>query len=656
MLDNIKSNFICKRVLEYIEKKTVLNIFKYNKYYQSKFDFNKNDYLFKCYDIISKDKDLENNCFIKEEPDNIFSEDLFNSLRNNLPPLNISNDILKENIIKYFAINENYILSISHIYFNEILMEKIALGQKNLKIKFNGVDCLSDRNITSLYLINSTKEKIQKYIHKRCEFNNNNIKKLENLLNSDIVIKEFYFGFKNDFLPFCVDHDGDLLSDENNLFSNFKLKRAKLINTLLEKNCKNITKMKYLIIDKKSLDNWEGSKEQILPKVELDKFENLESLDLDILYNGDLDEELIFNFTNKLNKLKYLKINGHIIDESQNLRLYVYLQKKTLDILETLKIKNAKWFIQENESFNFKNIKNLHINNFLIPEENNKQKKYFCRELLKGNVNWEKLEKLKISQDFGNKIEYKEEYINKEIINFLNITNIMISYDENIPYIFKHIFENQNLNIKTNEYNKNIEELKIKLYDMGDFERSYESQKIIYEKKGKNVNITVDGRLYGEPIYKIGGLEEPLLKYINLDNIKIEPCLDSFTINHHTLNELKEIKNFIDEQLTKIKNYEIMFVDFKKKYKAGHNINFEKEINDLKKKKKDLVNQIKIIWKDYNNESYFLKAIYKIQKYGEIYAINNLIEKLKYLQEYIMEKKNENKNEKNDKKEDDNIK
>lgn len=656
MLDNIKSNFICKRVLEYIEKKTVLNIFKYNKYYQSKFDFNKNDYLFKCYDIISKDKDLENNCFIKEEPDNIFSEDLFNSLRNNLPPLNISNDILKENIIKYFAINENYILSISHIYFNEILMEKIALGQKNLKIKFNGVDCLSDRNITSLYLINSTKEKIQKYIHKRCEFNNNNIKKLENLLNSDIVIKEFYFGFKNDFLPFCVDHEGDLISDENNLFSNFKLKRAKLINTLLEKNCKNITKMKYLIIDKKSLDNWEGSKEQILPKVELDKFENLESLDLDILYNGDLDEELIFNFTNKLNKLKYLKINGHIIDESQNLRLYVYLQKKTLDILETLKIKNAKWFIQENESFNFKNIKNLHINNFLIPEENNKQKKYFCRELLKGNVNWEKLEKLKISQDFGNKIEYKEEYINKEIINFLNITNIMISYDENIPYIFKHIFENQNLNIKTNEYNKNIEELKIKLYDMGDFERSYESQKIIYEKKGKNVNITVDGRLYGEPIYKIGGLEEPLLKYINLDNIKIEPCLDSFTINHHTLNELKEIKNFIDEQLTKIKNYEIMFVDFKKKYKAGHNINFEKEINDLKKKKKDLVNQIKIIWKDYNNESYFLKAIYKIQKYGEIYAINNLIEKLKYLQEYIMEKKNENKNEKNDKKEDDNIK
>ena len=442
--------------------------------------------------------------------------------------------------------------------------------------------------------------------------------------------------------------------DKDKIFFNFKLKRGKLINTLLEKNCKNITKMKYLIIDKKSIDNWEGPIEQILPLVELDKFENLQSLDLDILYNGNLDEELIFNFTNKLNKLKYLKINGHIIDESQNLRLNVYLQKKTLDKLETLKIKNAKWFIQENETFNLKNIKNLHIYNFLIPEDNNKQKKYFCRELLKGNVNWEKLEKLKISQDFGNKIEYKVEYINKEIINFLNITNIMISYEENIPYIFKYIFENQNINIRTNEYNKNIEELKIKLCDM-DESGSYESKKIIYEKKGKNVNITVDGRLYGEPIYHIGGLEKPLLKYINLDNIKIEPCLDSFTINHHTLNELKEIQKFIAEQLIKIKNYKIMFFDFKKKYMTSHNINFEKEINDLKKKEKDLVNQIKIKWKDYNNESYFLKAIFKIQKYGEIYEIYNLIESLEYLQENIM-KKNENINEKEKKKEDNNIK
>ena len=41
MLEKIKSKFISKKVLEYIEKDTVLNIFKYNKFYQSKFDFKK---------------------------------------------------------------------------------------------------------------------------------------------------------------------------------------------------------------------------------------------------------------------------------------------------------------------------------------------------------------------------------------------------------------------------------------------------------------------------------------------------------------------------------------------------------------------------------------------------------------------------------------
>ena len=52
MIENINSLYIIEIILNYISKRNVLNIFKYNKFYKSKFWFTKNDYLFEfCYKI-----------------------------------------------------------------------------------------------------------------------------------------------------------------------------------------------------------------------------------------------------------------------------------------------------------------------------------------------------------------------------------------------------------------------------------------------------------------------------------------------------------------------------------------------------------------------------------------------------------------------------
>ena len=118
--------------------------------------------------------------------------------------------------------------------------------------------------------------------------------------------------------------------------------------------------------------------------------------------------------------------------------------------------------------------------------------------------------------------------------------------------------------IKTNKNNKNIEEFKIKIYDNNKCGTCH-IDTIIYEKRGKNVNITMGRRLYGIPVINYFGLQESPLKYINLDNIIIDPFLDSFTIDHHTINELKEIKNFISEQHKKIKNFKTYYDDIKNK-------------------------------------------------------------------------------------------
>jgi hypothetical protein len=128
------------------------------------------------------------------------------------------------------------------------------------------------------------------------------------------------------------------------------MKRAELINKILEKNCKNIQKLEYIVLDKKNIN-----KSIIYPLVDLDKFVNLKYLNLFILYNSQQSEH-IFKYTYNLEKLKHLKITGHI--NTYNILSYyplsLYIKKEILDELETIKIKKVRWFVLNNEYFHKK--------------------------------------------------------------------------------------------------------------------------------------------------------------------------------------------------------------------------------------------------------------------------------------------------------------
>ena len=55
MLEKIKSDYIKTTILEYIESKKILQIFKYNQFYQKKFNIKKSDNLCEYYKNDSKD-------------------------------------------------------------------------------------------------------------------------------------------------------------------------------------------------------------------------------------------------------------------------------------------------------------------------------------------------------------------------------------------------------------------------------------------------------------------------------------------------------------------------------------------------------------------------------------------------------------------------
>ena len=380
-------------------------------------------------------------------------------------------------------VREDYCLSINHIFFNQIINKKIEL-EKNIKIKFDLMEFLSSTDIINLITKIESEEKIKEYIDEKNKINNNIIKKLEFLLNNDIFITEIYFNLKK--YDYCrINYKQDLIeykdnetNDEKNILINFKLKRAELINKILEKNCKSIIKMDYLVFYKMPYND----DKYILPLIELDKFENLDYLGLKILYDYKSEEGLIYNFPNKL---KSLKINGIF-------GLNVIIKKEILDELDVLKIKDAYWIIEEDETFHFKNIKELHIKDCDFPFECIEHKKYFFKELLKGNISWEKLSKLKITSiltDLESYIEdNKEDYLNKEIIEFFSIATLRgglgsSNYDFYEDF-FNFIFKNQNIYIKTNKNCKNIEEFIIKIYDDNPFVcPTCQRENIVYEKK-----------------------------------------------------------------------------------------------------------------------------------------------------------------------------
>jgi len=352
-------------------------------------------------------------------------------------------------------VREDYCLSINHIFFNQIINKKIELGKKAIKIKFDVMkDCLSKVDIINLVTKGEKNEKIKEFINERINMNNKFIQKLEILANRDIFICEIYFSFEY-YDIFSIDYEKDLIeykenetNEEKNILINFKLKRGELINKILEKNSKNLIRMDYLIFYK--LNN--NDNKFIFPLIELDKFENLVYLGLNILYDGNSKELLIYNFPNTLNKLKNLRING-INYYGKNLILSVNIGKEILDELNVIKIKEVKWIIEDNETFHLKNIKELYLKNCDFPLKYFEHKKYFFNELLKGNVSWEKLNKLKITSIYTD-LKYIikdniEEYINKEIINFFKIADLREGYEESnsefFQDFFNYIFKNQNI-------------------------------------------------------------------------------------------------------------------------------------------------------------------------------------------------------------------
>ena len=116
--DEIKSNFIQKNILKHIKLRRILKLFKYSKYYQSKLNLNKEDFLEGFFDKLSLDMEKH----VDFCPELIF--DIFKKYI----PKNISKEIFIKDIIQYRVLKEELCLSIDDIYFDEIITKKIQLS------------------------------------------------------------------------------------------------------------------------------------------------------------------------------------------------------------------------------------------------------------------------------------------------------------------------------------------------------------------------------------------------------------------------------------------------------------------------------------------------------------------------------------------------
>ena len=309
MIENIKSSFIIENISKFLNKRDVLNIFRYNKLFQTKLGFTKNDYLYEYCNKIPEIKLMISRKRYEERNGGRGVIELLVSLDNDI----LNKKILKENIIEYLALQEDFCLSIDHIFFMQIIKKKIELGIKNIKIKFYmeeqyllGDDYFFD--IVEKRKNNKINKEEKQYIKHKIKFINKYIKKLEFLLNNNIPISELYFKLEDmqeEYVQDTIDYKYDLIkfedkenNDIENIIINFKSKRVKLIRKIFEKNYKNITKMDYFAFYKND--------KFIFPLVELDKFEKLNHLCLGIFYE-DSEKELIYNLPNELNKLNKLK-------------------------------------------------------------------------------------------------------------------------------------------------------------------------------------------------------------------------------------------------------------------------------------------------------------------------------------------------------------
>ena len=326
-------------------------------------------------------------------------------------------------------------------------------------------------------------------------------------------------------------------------------------------------------------------------------------LSLAIFYK-DSEKELIYNLPSaldKLNKLKSLKIKRL----SYHGNININIQKEILDKLDILKIKEVNWIIEDNETFHFKTIKELHYKIHKFPKKYIDHKKYFFKEFLKGNISWEKLNKLKITSPFTDLkdiIKNDDEYwINDEIIVFFINAYLRDGYgyekstSEFFQFFFNFILNFQNIHINTKKTCKNIEEFILKIYDSNFFAgNSYQRENIIYERKRKNANLNIGPMLLGND-----ATEESPLQYLNLDIIIIHPSLDSFIIaeqlkiNKAIYEKYKNIEKLLENNCDNNKRDNILF-----------NLNNDRRLISKK---------IENFEKNENDESYFEKNISRIK-------------------------------------------
>ena len=607
--------------------------------------FTKNDYLYEYCNKIPEIKLMISRKRYEERKGERGVIELLVSLDNDI----LNKKILKENIIEYLALQEDFCLSIDHIFFMQIIKKKIELGIKNIKIKFYmeeqyllGDDYFFD--IVEKRKNNKINKEEKQYIKHKIKFINKYIKKLEFLLNNNIPISELYFKLEDmqeEYVQDTIDYKYDLIkfedkenNDIENIIINFKSKRVKLIRKIFEKNYKNITKMDYFAFYKND--------KFIFPLVELDKFENLNHLCLGIFYE-DSEKELIYNLPNELNKLNKLK-SLKIKRLSYHGNINVNIKREILDKLDVLAIKEVNWIIEDNESFYFKNIKEFHYKIRKFPKKYIDHKKYFFKEFLKGNVRWEKLDKLKITSPFSDLediIKNNDEYwINDEIIVFYKNADIREGYgyekstSEFFKYFFNFILHFQNIHVKTKKSCKNIEEFILKIFDSDYFAgNSFQRDNIVYERKGKNANINIGRMLLG-----CDATEESPLQYLNLDSIIIDPSLDSFTMDGFTLKELKYLKKFISEHLKINEAIYEKYNNIEKELESNcDNNKKDNTLNNLKKEQELISEKIKNYEKnekfEKNNESYFEESISRIKKEHlniEFNKIDNLISEFEY--------------------------
>ena len=131
--------------------------------------------------------------------------------------------------------------------------------------------------------------------------------------------------------------------------------------------------------------------------------------------------------------------------------------------------------------------------------------------------------------------------------------------------------------------------------------------------------------MYGESLYS-NFLKESSLIYINFDNFMLDPCLDSFTFDHHTIEEVKKIKQFISDEFEKIKNYKTLYNEIENKKE----IDFDKEINELTIKIDSLKNKRK--FENKGDENYYEKTMFKIENRSintQLDELERLVKKLK---------------------------